>query len=254
MSFLHALILGIIEGVTEFLPISSTGHLILASDFLGISGEFVKSFEIAIQLGAVLAILILYGFKELSDISVLKKVLVAFIPTGVIGVLFYNVVKQYFLGSTTITLYALLIGGIIIILFERLFTERGDASQSVKSISFKQAFAIGCFQAFSIIPGVSRAAATIIGGLSLGLSRKSIVEFSFLLAVPTMLAATGFDLVRSRALFSGAEYELLALGFVAAFITALITIRWFLVFIKTHSFTAFGLYRIGLALILFLTP
>src|SRR3990167_2969268 len=224
MTIVDALILGIVEGVTEFLPISSTGHLILTAQLLGLSGEFVKSFEIAIQLGAILAVLVLYGARFLKNPQIQKNVLVAFLPTAVGGLFLYKIVKTVFFESIPLILAALFLGGIALILFEKLYKGKGDTLADLEKMSYRQAFSIGCF------------------------SRRAVVELSFLLAVPTMLAATALDLIKSGTAFSAGEYGLLVLGGLTAFISALITVRWFVSFISSHDFARFGIYRIALAL------
>jgi len=245
MSILNAIILGIIEGVTEFLPISSTGHLILASGLLKIQqSNFVKSFEIIIQLGAILAVVVLYWRSLITNWEVMKKIAAAFIPTGIIGFILYKVVKHFLLGNTAVVVWSLIIGGAALIVFELIHKEKSDALEDVAKISYPQAVAIGLFQSLGIIPGVSRAAATIAGGLILGLKRKTIVEFSFLLAVPTMLAATGYDLLKSGSSFTGADWLPLFIGFLVSFVVALVSIKWLLNFIKKYSFVGFGAYRI----------
>jgi len=249
MDFFTAIILGIVEGLTEFLPISSTGHLILASKFLQIAQtDFVKSFEIAIQLGAVLSVVVLY-WKKFFDLKILKKIFVAFLPTATIGFILYRTFKQSLLGNEQIVLWSLLLGGIFIILFEFFYRKKGKTIDNISTIPYKKCFLIGLFQAFSIIPGVSRAAATIIGGLSVKLNRETIVQFSFLLAVPTMLAATGFDLINSATTFSLDQIDLLAIGFIASFFVALATVKTFLNFARKNNFIAFGVYRIAVALL-----
>jgi undecaprenyl-diphosphatase len=204
MTILESLVLGVVEGVTEFLPISSTGHLILASSLLGIpQSDFTKSFEIAIQLGAILAVILLY-WRSLLEVETLKRVVVAFIPTGVIGFALYHFLKSYLLGNTVIVVSSLFIGGVIFIIFERLTATREITAPA--PLTYRQAFLVGVCQAIAIIPGVSRSGATIIGGLALGVKRTTIVEFSFLLAIPTMLAATGLDLLEtSYWMFLGAD-------------------------------------------------
>ncbi len=250
MTIFQSLILGIVEGVTEFLPISSTGHLILASKALGLdASNFAKSFEIIIQLGAIGAVIALY-WQSFLRLENLKKLLVAFIPTGVIGLALYKLVKTYLLGNTSVVLWALALGGLALILFERWHKESETAASDLSQITYRQAFWIGLAQAVAIIPGVSRAAATIVGGLILGLKRQTIVEFSFLLAVPTMLAASGLDLIKNADTFSRDQFLSLTIGFVTAFLVALVTIKFLLQFIKTHNFTSFGVYRILIALIL----
>ncbi|MBI5071539.1 undecaprenyl-diphosphate phosphatase [Candidatus Falkowbacteria bacterium] len=248
MNFFHAIILGIVEGVTEFLPISSTGHLILVSKVLRLaSTDFLKSFEIGIQLGAILAVVVQYFRSFFVKFEILKKVIVAFLPTAILGLIFYKVIKQFLLGSEQVVLWALFLGGVFLIIFEIFYREKQGAAEEIEKISWRQAVVIGLFQSVAMIPGVSRAAATIIGGLILGLKRKTIVEFSFLLAVPTMAAATGLDLISSGGRFSSGEFWLLAVGFIFSFVTALFAIRFFLKFIKNHSFIIFGVYRIILA-------
>lgn len=252
LNLLHAGLLGLVEGVTEFLPISSTAHLILTTKLLQIpQTEYIKSFEIVIQFGAILSVVALY-WRSLLNIEVIKRLVVAFIPTGVIGLIAYKFAKQYLLGNTTVVLWALLLGGIFIILFEYIYKEKDSASQVIADISYKQCVAIGLFQSVAIIPGVSRSAATVIGGLLLGLNRKTIIEFSFLLAVPTMFAATGLDLIKSAGIFSVDQIGFLAVGFVVSFVVALFSIKFLLKYIKNHDFKAFGIYRIVIAILYWL--
>jgi undecaprenyl-diphosphatase len=245
MNYWDAVILGIVEGLTEFLPISSTGHLMLASDLMGLPAtEFLKSFEITIQLGAILSVVALYFKRLLVDFETVKKIIVAFIPTAILGVLLYKIVKTVFMDGTQIVLWALFLGGIFIVIFEKFHKEDKNAAQDLSAITYKQAFLIGVFQAFAMVPGVSRAGATIIGGLALGLGRKAIVEFSFLLAIPTMAAATGLDLLKNAGGFSPDQFGLLLTGFVGSFVIAILSIKFLLQFIKNHDFTGFGFYRI----------
>ena len=250
MSLLHALILGIVEGITEFLPVSSTAHLILAGHALGLAdSEFLKSFEIIIQLGAILSVVVLY-WSKFWNWEVIGKLVVAMIPTGIIGLTVYKALKTHLLGNVTVVLTALVIGGIALIIFER-FPQRDRDEIDFSEISYGKAFLVGLFQAVAIIPGVSRSAATIVGGSMIGISKRTIVEFSFMLAVPTMLAASGLELVKGSSAISG-HYAALAVGFVVSFITAVIAIKSFLGYIKKHDFSAFGWYRIVLALVYFL--
>lgn len=244
--------MGIVEGVTEFLPISSTGHMVLAGHVLGITeDDFVKSFEIIIQLGAILAVVLLYWKKILLNSKIFLRLCMAFVPTAVIGLVFYKMVKTYLLGNVLVVLWSLLLGGIFLIAFEWKRKGKTATTHELEHISYKQAFIIGIFQSIAIIPGVSRSAATIVGGLFLGISREVIVEFSFMLAIPTMIAATGLDLIKSGHSFSGNQYELLSIGFVTAFISAVFAIKFLLNYVKKHTFTSFGIYRICLALIFF---
>lgn len=253
MSLLHALILGIIEGVTEFLPISSTGHLILAGELLKLPSEaFLKSFEIIIQFGAILAVIVFF-WKKLRGVQMIKTLIIGFIPTGIIGLALYKMAKTYLLGNTMVVLFALLLGGVALIVFEIWYKKKNIQEDCInETISYKQAAVIGLFQSIAIIPGVSRSAATTIGGLLLGLKRSTIVEFSFLLAVPTMLAASGFDLVKNYSIFSMDQFGMLAVGFITAFIVALGTIKFLLSYIRRHDFISFGIYRIALVFIFWL--
>jgi len=248
MDFIQSIILGIVEGITEFLPVSSTGHLILTSSLLNIPHtDFVKSFEIFIQFGAILAVLILY-WKLFLDKEILIKLAIAFIPTGIIGFSLYKIAKS-FLGNEQIVIWALALGGLVLIAFE-LFgnTKDGDQTKSAKDVTYKQAFLIGIFQAIAIIPGVSRSAATIIGGQALGIARKSIVEFSFLLAVPTIAAASGLDLIKNPTSISTDTLPLILVGSLVSFLVAIIAIKFLLKFITTNTFVSFGIYRIVVAI------
>lgn len=252
MNFLDAIILGVVEGLSEFLPVSSTGHLVLMSNLLGILDDtFTKSFEIAIQLGAILSIVALYFRRLFTEWEVMKRLVVAFIPTGVIGFLFYKVVKT-FLGSPMIVAASLLIGGVILILFEKWHREKEDALNDLATMPYGTALKLGLFQAISIIPGVSRSGATILGGLFLGMKRETIVEFSFLLAVPTMVVATAYDLLKNAGSFAGAQWNLLGIGFVVSFLVAMAAVKWLLRFVRTHTFVSFGVYRIAIAILFFL--
>ena len=253
MNLFDVLILSIVEGVTEFLPVSSTGHLILATFVLGIKQtDFIKCFEIAIQLGAILSIVVLYGRSLLIDFKVIKRILVAFIPTAIMGAIFYKIIKTYLMGNCKIVLWSLFLGGIILILFELRYKEKIDSLKDIRAISYKQALIIGLFQSIALIPGVSRAAATIIGGLSLGLRRQTIVEFSFLLAVPTMLAATVFDIWKNANVFTQSNYVFLLVGVFVSFIAALVSVKFLVGFLKKHNFVVFGIYRILIALLFWL--
>jgi undecaprenyl-diphosphatase len=252
MTIIEALILSIVEGLTEFLPISSTGHLALASSLLGIpQTEFVKSFEIAIQLGAIAAVLTMYGRSRLFAAGMPLRLAVAFAPTAAVGLVLYPLIKAQLIGNVAVTLWALLIGGIALILLEWYLERRKrqspQAEKQIEQLTTKQFFLIGICQSLAVVPGVSRAAATIIGGRLLGLSRLAAVEFSFLLALPTMAAATGLDIVKSGWQFAGFEWVLLAVGCAGAYVSALIAIRFLLRYIQTRSFVAFGIYRILLA-------
>lgn len=253
MDIFQALILSAVEGITEFLPISSTGHLVLTSELLRIQQtDFVKSFEVIIQLGAILAVVVLYWKRLLQGKALWLRLFVAFLPTAVIGFALYKFIKTVLLGNPMITLWALFLGGIALIVIEKLYKEKAHHLDEIESLSLKKAFVIGLIQSFSMVPGVSRAAATIFGGLFMGLKRKPAVEFSFLLAIPTMAGATGLDLLKSDFSFSGNEWGLLAVGFAGAFVTAIVAIKYFVRYVQHHTFVAFGVYRIVLALVFWL--
>jgi len=261
LNLLHVFILALTEGLTEFLPISSTGHMILVSKLLGLTEtNFLKTFEIVIQLGAILAVVVLYFKKFVSSWNLIKKLITAFIPTAAVGFVLYPFIKNVLLGSSAVTLNALFWGGIALIAIEWLLKKYHfsiyEHSSNVnfqikdtKTISYKQALTIGVFQSLSVIPGVSRAAATIIGGLLTGLDRETATEFSFLLAVPTMFAATGLDLWKSRNMIASAGFLTLFVGTVLSFFFALIAIKFLIAYVKKHDFTAFGVYRIALSLL-----
>jgi undecaprenyl-diphosphatase len=251
MNLLSVVILGVVEGLTEFLPISSTGHLILTSTFLKLpSSEFLKSFEIFIQLGAILAIVILYWKSLVLDRIMIQKILVAFLPTAVIGYLLYKPVKAHLLGNSHVVLWALFLGGIVMILLEIYNMKKNNPPLESKAISYPQALLIGIFQSLAIIPGVSRSAATIMGGLALGIHRKAIVEFSFLLAVPTLAAATALDLYKSGGSVFNGQWPFLLLGLVVSFSVAVVAVKGLILFIQKYNFIPFGIYRILLAMTL----
>ncbi len=255
MTILQAIIMGVIEGVTEFLPISSTGHLILAAEFFAIpQTDYVKNFEVVIQLGAILAVLVLYARRLATDWELWKKIIVAFVPTGIIGLLLYDFIKNYLLGNFYVVIWALLIGGFALIIIERRRQARRENGEPVlgsEQISYRQALLIGLAQSVAIIPGVSRAAATIVGGLLLGIRRQTIVEFSFLLAIPTMLAASGFSLYKNYEVFATGSVSLLLVGLAVSFFAALVAVKWLIGYIQNHNFISFGIYRIAVALVFF---
>lgn len=242
MGLLDALVLGVVEGVTEFLPVSSTAHLMFTSELLGLpQSAFVKSFEIAIQSGAILSVVVLYWRKFLEQ-ETLARVAVAFIPTALVGLALYPFIKSALVGNIAVALAALCAGGIFLIIFERWHLRR--PSPEPRQLTFGEAALVGLAQAVAVVPGVSRSAATIVGGLALGINRQTIVEFSFLLAAPTMAAATALDLYKSAGAFNGADWGVLGVGFATSFVVALAAITWLLRFVQTHDFTSFGVYRI----------
>ncbi len=249
MTTFQAIIIAIIEGLTEFLPVSSTGHMILASAIMHIQDDaFVKTFEIAIQLGAILAIVMMYINRFFQSFTIYFKLAIAFLPTAIVGFLAYDFIKTHLFNSLVVAI-SLIVGGIILILVDKKVTARESQTDVLENITYKNAFFIGLVQCFSMIPGVSRAAATIIGGVFNGLDKKQATEFSFLLAVPTMFAATGYDLLKTPIVFTDNEIYLLAIGLVIAFITAWVAVKLFLKLVQHYGFAYFGYYRIIIGII-----
>jgi len=247
---LEAVILGIVEGITEFLPISSTGHLILAGDLLGFTSDVAKTFEVFIQLGAILAVVWLYRDKLISAIKgigtektnrFLLNLLIAFLPAAFFGLLMHSYIKRHLFNPVTVAI-ALIVGGIAIFVIERVVKK--PVVMDVDDVSFKQALSIGMAQTLSLFPGVSRAGATILGAMCFGLERKAATEFSFFLAIPTMFAATSYDLLKNLHNLSMADFPVFAVGFIVSFISAFLVIKAFLGFVTRHNFNSFALYRI----------
>lgn len=244
MTIIQALILSIVEGITEFLPVSSTGHLILVSQLLGIlQTEFIKTFEICIQAGAVTAIFFLYIKTLFEKRYLIKNLFFAFIPSAILGLVLYKIIKNFLLGSSYITVIALVVGGFLFFFIEKLI-DRKNKVITLKEMTAKQAITIGITQSLAVIPGVSRSAATIFSGMFLGLTKQDAVEFSFLLALPTIVAATTLDLIKTSFSFSQQEIVLLIVGCIGSFISALIAVRFLVTYLKDHSFIPFGVYRI----------
>jgi undecaprenyl-diphosphatase len=257
MNIIHVIVLAIIEGITEFLPISSTGHMIIASSVMGIqSNEFVKLFTVAIQLGAILSVVVLYFKRFFQSLNFYYKLFVAFIPAAVFGLLFSKKIDALMESALTVGI-TLFIGGIILLFVDKWFNNP-DVKEE-KEISYLTALKIGFFQCLSMIPGTSRSAATIVGGMSQKLSRKAAAEFSFFLAVPTMFAATAkklYDFYKEGHVVTGDEIKLLAVGNVIAFVVALLAIKTFITFLERRGFQLFGWYRIlvgGVIIILYLS-
>ncbi len=249
MSIFDAVILGIIEGLTEFLPISSTGHLILVSTLLGIpQSSFNKTFEIVIQLGAILSVVFLYFNRIKNNIELWKKITAAFIPTGIIGFVLYKIIKQY-LFNPYIVAVSLVVGGILIIIIEKIMSSKDAVIEKMENVSYKKSVFIGIMQSLAVIPGTSRSAATIIGGLFAGMDRKTAVEFSFLLAIPTMFAATGYDLFKSGVHLDASQWHLIAIGFIVSFLSAIVAVKSFIAFISRFSLISFGVYRVIIGLL-----
>lgn len=250
MDILQAIIIGIIEGFTEFLPISSTGHMIVASKFLGVSQDHLtKAYEVIIQFAAIMAVLLLYRDKiSFKKITLWQKLFIAFLPLAIVGFIFKDYIKTLFTVETVAWMF--IIGGIVFLIVEQFYKEEKSHTVEVEQVSTLQALWIGIAQIFSLIPGTSRAGATIIGGLLVGLDRKASAEFSFLLAIPVMAAVSGYDLLKYYSEFANANWGAFVAGFVTAFVVAYLTIKLFLVFLQKFTFVAFGWYRIILGGIL----
>jgi undecaprenyl-diphosphatase len=253
MTWFQTVILGIVEGITEFLPISSTGHMIITSAIMGISEDaFTKLFEVCIQFGAILSVVVLYWkkFFDLSKLQFYVKLVAAFIPAAIFGALFSKKIDALLESSLTVGM-SFFIGGIILLFVDKIFSQ--GKTDDMERVSYPKAFIIGCFQVIAMIPGVSRSAATIVGGLQQKLTRKLAAEFSFFLAVPTMAAATLkklWDFRKAGIHFQEGQISMLLAGNVIAFVVALIAIKSFIGYVQKHSFRAFGIYRIlaGLAI------
>lgn len=249
MNLLQTITLSIVEGITEFLPISSTGHLILTTNLLRIThSEFVKSFEIIIQLGAILAVVVIY-FKKIVlslDFKLYRNILISFLPSVVFGFLFYDLIKKYLIGNDIVVITSLFVGGILMLVSEKYLKNKEK-----KDLTLLDYLKIGLFQVISMIPGVSRSFATILGGRLTGLTREKATEFSFFLAIPTMAAATALDLLKTDlTTWTNEEYKMLAVGFVVSFLTAYVAVKWLIKYVQTHDFRIFGWYRIVISFLL----
>ncbi|EEO28888.1 undecaprenyl-diphosphate phosphatase [Oxalobacter paraformigenes] len=252
---LKALIMGIVEGCTEFLPISSTGHLILAGSLLDFTGDNVKVFSIAIQAGAMLSVVWVYRqkiasvirgmFTNAKDRKFVVNLIVAFLPAAILGVLFSRKIQDFLFYPVPVAA-AFIAGGLLIIFVERRNEKNPVARvESVDDMTLMDAFKVGCAQAFALIPGTSRSGATIIGGMLFGLSRKAATEFSFFLAMPTLFGAAVYSVFKERALLSAADVPLFTIGTISAFVSAFLCVRWLLRYISSHNFIPFAWYRIA---------
>jgi undecaprenyl-diphosphatase len=251
LEYLKALIMGAVEGITEFLPVSSTGHLIITADLIDFHGPLATNFEIVIQLGAILAICWLYRAKLLQVTRGLGRnasanrfvlnLVMAFLPAAMVGALLHDQIKELLFNPLTVAI-ALIVGGVLILLVERFHLP--VHVDKVDDLEPADAFKIGCVQVLSLIPGTSRSGATIIGGLLFGLSRTAATEFSFFLAIPVMFAATSFDLYKSAGELNGGYLLVLSVGFITAFVTAVLAVKTFIRFVSRHDFTVFAWYRI----------
>lgn len=246
MSLFEAIILAIVEGITEFLPISSTGHMIITEKLLGMqTTEFTNAYIVCIQFGAILSVIALYWKKFFQSVDFYKKLLVAFIPAAVIGKLFGDYIDAI-LGSVEVVAVSLLLGGIILIFIDKWLAGKDDDDD----VTYLKAFKIGLFQCIAMIPGVSRSAATIIGGMTQRLTRQTAAEFSFFLAVPTMFAATVYKLYKNHEAITEEHVLILIIGNLTAFIVAMLAIKFFITMLQKHGFKFFGYYRIAVGLII----
>jgi undecaprenyl-diphosphatase len=262
VSLAKAAIMGVVEGLTEFLPVSSTGHLILTGALLGFDDDKAKVFDIAIQTGAILAVIIVYWQKIRDTLLALPSqrqaqrfalnVLVGFLPAAVIGLLAYKTIKAY-LFNPGVVASAFIVGALVILWVEKRQTTAAPRVRSVDDMSMLDAVKVGFVQCLGMIPGTSRSGATIIGGMLLGLSRKAATDFSFFLAIPTLVGAAVYSLYKERALLSVADLPLFAVGLVFSFISAWLCVRWLLRYISTHSFTPFAWYRIAFGIVVLIT-
>jgi len=250
LDIFQAIIIGIIEGFTEFLPISSTGHMIVASKFLGIEESvLINAYQVIIQFAAIMAVMLLYREKiTFKKVDLWMKLFVAFLPLAIVGFIFKDVIKTLFNVETVAWMF--IIGGVLFLVVEYFYTEKEHHIKDVEKVSYTQALWVGIAQIFSLVPGTSRAGATIIGGMLSGLDRKTSMEFSFLLAIPVMAAVTGYDLLKHYQDFADANWGAFIIGFITAFVVAYVTIKLFLVFIQRFTFVAFGVYRIIFGVIL----
>lgn len=256
MNIIQAVVLGVVEGMTEFLPISSTFHLIFSSRFLGIpQSDFTKLFEVFIQAGAILSVALLYFTDVVKSKELIKKVIISFFPTAIVGFLLYKIIKNVFFESTYLMLGVFVIVGIIFIVLEYFVKkEKIKINKDIKELSYKEALLIGLCQSFAVIPGVSRAGAVIMTMMFLKYKRDKAAYYSFFLAVPTILAASFFDLFQMRKVLvhNFNNNIILVTGLIAAFVSSYMVIKWFIDFLKKNSLTVFGIYRILLAIILLL--
>ncbi|TAF67079.1 MAG: undecaprenyl-diphosphate phosphatase [Cytophagales bacterium] len=248
MSILQAILLAIVEGITEYLPISSTGHMIITSAVMGIEeNQFVKVFIVNIQLGAILSVVVLYWKRFFQSFDFYFKLIIAVIPALLLGYLLDDYIDSL-LGSVLTVAITLIVGGWVLIFIDRLFVQSDDTIE--KEIPYLSAFWIGLFQCIAMLPGVSRSAASIIGGMTQKLSRKQAAEFSFFLAVPTMFAATAYKLLKTYKTIDTSQVEILLIGNLVAFVVAMLAIRLFIQFVSQYGFKIFGYYRIFLGIIL----
>ena len=254
MNIVHTLILGVVEGITEFLPISSTAHLILTSKLLGLSqNAFTSTFEVVIQSGAILAVVFIYGKRLLNNASLMTKILISFVPTALIGFALHDTIKNVFFQSEQLILVMMGTVGLLFVLLEWLYSKNKiKLNRDEASLTMQDALLIGLFQSLAVMPGVSRAGAVIVGMMLLRYGRKFAAEYSFMLAIPTILAASALDLVKFHSYITTARLLYFGIGFVTAFASAYLVVKWFTSYLKKNNLIIFGLYRMMLSLGFFL--
>jgi len=247
MNIIHAAVLGLIEGLTEFLPISSTAHMIMGSRLMGLQQtEFLKFFEVFIQIGAIFAVAFLY-FKQFFNVKLIKQLLFSFIPTAIIGFLLYKVIKTIFFNSNLLISISLIVIGIVFIVVERMKLKE---HKSISQMSLQTAIIIGLAQSLAVVPGVSRAGIVILAMMLLGFKRDESAQYSFMLALPTLAAAALLDVIKMRSVkLSLSEIEMVAMGTLVAFVVAYVSMKWFVTFLQKKKLTAFGFYRVGVGII-----
>ncbi len=247
MTYFQAILLAIVEGLTEFLPVSSTGHMIIASSIMGIqANDFVKLFTVCIQFGAILSVVVLYFKRFFKSVDFYFKLIVAFIPAAICGLVFKKYIDALLESPLTVGI-ALFVGGIVLLFVDKFFNDKNATTISDSEVTYKQSFLIGCFQCIAMIPGVSRSAATIVGGMANKLTRQAAAEFAFFVAVPTMFAATVkdlYDFIKTGHVISTEEIKLLVVGNLVAFIVAILAIKFFITLLTKYGFKLFGIYRI----------
>lgn len=257
MDLFNGIILGVVEGVTEFLPVSSTAHLIIVSRLLGIvQTDFHKMFEVVIQSGAILAVVVAYARYVRQNPQIIRPVIVSFIPTAIVGMAFHQIITGVFFESTSLIVTSLFFIGVVFLVVEYMISHKMlKMEKRLESLSMRDAFLIGVGQSFSVVPGVSRAGIVILSAIFLGYRRQEAALYSFLLAVPTITAASILELYKNKEMLfaPGANLGFLAVGFVTSFVVALVTIKWLVDYLKHHTLHIFGIYRIALAIILLLT-
>ncbi len=248
MTIFDAIILGIIEGITEYLPVSSTAHLFLTGQLLGLKQDnFLTAYEIIIQIAPIFSVMLIYSERLFQNLSIWIKLIIAFIPTGAVGLFFHKEIEALFSANSTITL--MILTGVAFLLIEYFYREREHQADDLDKVSFKQSLYIGLFQTLALIPGISRSGSTILGGMLVGLKRDTAMSFSFLLAIPTMSAASGYVLLKEFDTLSFEHFGLLAIGFIVSFIVGWLAVKAFLKIVARYNFTPFGIYLIASALL-----